>query len=293
MNGRTLAALAVAVVVGLIAVYFANIYFSGIQTRQEQAAVEQKLARIVVANQSLAFGDPITTQNVHFANWPADSVPQGAFTSLEDATKSRVALRPIVPGEPVLASKVSGADGRATLSANLPNGKVAYTIPISAVTGVGGFVRPGDIVDVLLTRSIQSGVGEAAKISSVILQSVPVLGIDQVADDNATKPAVGKTATLELFPQDAQKLAVAMEMGSISLALRNVADQQPGFQRPVVSRELGGASLGMVQRAAAPVRRASSRIPNAPAMTPSFHAGPSMTVIRGVNPTVYEVRRGY
>ena len=153
MGGRNLIFLGVAIGVALIAVILANSYFSGVEERQERIAEEQQLARIVVATQPLEFGQPLTPQNIRLQNFPAGSVPQGAFRSMEDALRdNRVALRPIVPGEPVLADKVSGTDGRAVLAANLAPGMRAVSIPVSATTGVSGFVRPGDIVDVLLTR---------------------------------------------------------------------------------------------------------------------------------------------
>src|SRR5690606_23696349 len=145
----------------------------------------------------------------------------------------------IVVGEPVLASKVSGTGGRAVLSANLPTGKVAFTIPINAVSGVGGFVRPGDIVDVLLTRPIP-GDGNSGndKLTDVILKAIPVLGIDLVADERNTQPVEGSTATLEVDTLGAQKLALSIQLGSLSLALRNVADQADGPNATVVPRNL-------------------------------------------------------
>lgn len=301
MNSRNIIIAAVAVLVGLIAVYLGNAYFSGVAERNEQIAEKAKMSRIVVAMQDMSFGTQVSPQNVRLANWPADSVPQGAFTSVEEATKNRVALRPIVIGEPILASKVSG-DGRATLSANLPAGMLAFTVAISADSGVGGYVRPGDIVDVLLTRQIP-GEGSQGydKMTDVVLQAVPVLGIDLISDDKQTTPAVGKTATLQVTTMQAQKLALATKIGQLDLALRNVADQVQGGVRTVIPRDLTASSYFIRARntaapaAAAPAARAmmgaAARIPTgvfAPART-----GPSMTVVRGINPTQYEVRRGF
>ena len=257
------------------------------------------MARIVVATQGLAFGAPLSSQNVRLVNWPANSVPEGAFTSMEEATKARVALRPIVPGEPVLASKVSGANGRATLSANLPVGLLAYSIPISDVAGVAGFVRPGDIVDVLLTRKIPGiGASDSDKMSDVVLAAVPVLGIDQVSDESNTTPAVGKTATLQVDTMGAQKLALSSQLGVMSLALRNVGDQVQGYNRTVTSRELsqsrlaiggrsGGGGVSLPRYAAAP-------LPGVPGLNiVPRPTGPSMTIVRGVKTTEEGLLRGY
>lgn len=300
MQGRNLILLGAAVLIGLVAVFLANSYFSGVEQQQERFAEEQQLSRIVVASQDVSFGTPLNAQNLRLANWPSASVPTGAFTSLAAATRGgRVALRPIVVGEPVLASKVSGADGRAVLSANLPVGKLAYSIPISDVAGVGGFVRPGDKVDVLLTRKIP---GEGAdnstdKMTDVIITGVPVLGIDQVADEKNTKATVGKTATLEVDTLGAQKLALATQLGSLSLALRNVADLAAGPASTVLPRNLTTGNYYIAERRSAPAqvamsapqRSAGVSIPSGPARP----SGPTMTVYRGAQPSEYEVKRGW
>ena len=298
MQSRNLILLGAAVLLGLIAVFLANTYFSGVEIRQQRAAEEQKLARIVVAGQDLAFGAPLSAQNLRLANWPAASVPAGAFTSLEAATRNgRVALRPIVVGEPVLASKVSGVDGRAVLSANLPVGKVAFSVPITDVSGVGGFVRPGDVVDVLLTRPIPgSGSSANDKMTDVVLEAVPVLGIDQVSDENQTKPATAKTATLEVDSYGAQKLALSVQLGAISLALRNVADQTVGPRSTVVPRHLSATNYVInTRQAASPVTQRAAVTPGpllAAASLPPRPLGPSMVVVRGMESTQYEVLRG-
>jgi pilus assembly protein CpaB len=298
MQARNLILLGLAVFVGLIAVFLANSYFSGVEQRQQQAAEQQRLSRIVVASQDLAFGTPLSEQNLRMANWPANSVPVGAFTSLPAAMKdNRVALRPIVVGEPVLASKVSGADGRATLSANLPLGKVAFAIPVSDVTGVGGFVRPGDRVDVLLTRQIPGGNSQANdKMTDVVLEAVPVLGIDQVSDEAQTKPATAKTATLEVDTLGAQKLALAVQLGQLSLALRNVADPVAGPQMTVVPKHLTNGNYFVRPQSPAPqLAAAPPRLPRAPSgmLGPVRPKGPTMVVYRGSQSSEYEVQRGW
>ena len=304
MQYRNLIVIGVAIFLGLIAILVANSFFSGVEERQERIAEQNKLARIVVASQELAFGSPLSNQNVRLVNWPANSVPAGAFTSLDQVTKeNRVALRPLVVGEPVLASKVSGSDGRAVLSANLPDGALAYAVQINDVLGVGGFVRPGDSVDVLLTRQIPGeGATAADKMTEVIMEAVPVLGIDQVSDENKTEPASAKTATLQVDTFGAQKLALSRELGTLSLALRNVASQSVGARQPVIARMLSGSRLYI------PAKRQQSQMSAAPALAmvrlrppvaigimpraPGF-SGTSMTVVRGVTPTDYEVRRGF
>ena len=304
MTQRNILIVGVAVFLGLIAVYLVNAFFSGVETKQAKLAEESRMARIVVASQDMAFGAPLSVQNVRLTNWPANSVPVGAFTTIEEATKARVALRPIVPGEPVLASKVSGVNGRATLSANLPLGQVAVSIPINDVAGVSGFIRPGDVVDVLLTRKIPGdGAKDYDKMVDVILEKVPVLGIDQVSDENKTEPALGKTATVQVDTYGAQKLALALQVGTMSLALRNVADVPQGFHQTVtrrdithsnifVSPERARSSFAEAGTSASPMRAVLGTLSAPPGLAPR-PMGPSMTIVRGTKASQEELLRGF
>ena len=304
MRGRNLIILGVAIFVGLIAVFLANSYFSGVQEREARKAEELQMARIVVATQDMPFGQRITDTNTRLVNWPASSVPAGAFTSIQEASANgRVALRPLSVGEPILASKVSGTDGRAVLSANLPEDARAVAIPVGSVAGVGGFVRPGDVVDVLLTRKIPGeGQGGDNKMTTVVLENVLVLATDLVADDKATQPAVSKTATLQTDLFGAQKLALAREVGTFTLALRNVQNQEVGATETVVTSDLGGGGLrtyaprprnadsgGSRAAPAQPVINLASSPAAAPA--PSRPRGPTMSVVRGTDSQSYSVER--
>ena len=303
MKSRNLLVLAGALLIGLVAVLIVNGVFSGVEQRQRQIAEQNRMVRIVVASQALAFGTPLSSQNVRLVNWPASSQPDGAFTSLEEATKTRVALRPIVAGEPILASKVSGANGRATLSANLPVGQLAFAVPISEITSAGGFIRPGDVVDVLVTRKIPGdGASDSDKMTDVVLESVPVLGIDQVSDENKTDPAIGKSATLQVDTNGAQKLALAQQLGVLTLALRNVADPTVGSRSTVTGRDITSSRLfiGERRQGPAPVRTAPALAPYLPplraptsAAPPPALVGPTMTVVRGTKTSEEGVYHGY
>jgi pilus assembly protein CpaB len=310
MGNRNVIFIVVAIGIALVAVLLTNSYFSGVEQRQQQVAQEQQLARIVVATQPLEFGQPLTTENLRLQNFPANSVPQGAFRSIEQVLQGgRVALRPIVPGEPVLADKVSGAGGRAVLAANLKEGMRAVSIPISATTAVSGFVRPGDTVDVMLTRQIPGdGATNQDMMTDVILERVKVLAIDQVANEQATEPGVGKTATVEVDLYDAQKLTLAERLGTLSLALRNVENAQPAALTVVTARDLGNSGLVRPIRARPqPTQSAgmfAPRIPDFPtanlnlpvaqaaaSTAPARPSGPTMTIYRGVDSTEETVRR--
>lgn len=313
MQGRNWLVAAIAIVVGLIAVILANAWFSGIEERRESTAEAQKLVNIVVATQPLEFGTRLIPQNIRLQPWPQASLPEGHFTTIADALKdNRVALRPIVPGEPILASKVSGKDGRATLAALLPEGMRAVSVPVTAVNGVAGFVLPGTMVDVLLTRKIE---GEGAQRedlrSDVFLQNVEVLAVDQQAENKEGKPKVSKTATLAVTLYDAQRLAIATKIGTLSLALRKIeaadgpadgtAQTAGDFATTVTKRNLGGPRLYIpkkVERQApsysAPALAAAPAMPKIKGSVTAptgFGGGGTMTVFRGAEPTTYPVGR--
>ena len=294
MQSRNIVAIATAAVLGLFAVYLGNAYFSGYEKQQARIIAAQRQVSIVVATQDVPFGAALNSHNLRLASWPAASVPAGAFSSIDQAARgNRVAVLPIATGEPVLASKLSGSDGRATLSSSLPTGKLAYAIPINDVSGVGGFVRPGDVVDVLLTYPIPGDhTGTADKMTDVVVEAAPVLGIDQVFDKSEIKPAVPKTATLEVDTVGAQRLALSVQLGTLSLALRNVADQQRGTHQSVTGRSL---SAGEIAAAAAPRPLGASSVHRSVAVRRAPHspAAPRATVavVRGSALSQYEVQR--
>jgi pilus assembly protein CpaB len=317
MQGRNLLIAAVAVILGLVAVVVANAWFSGKEDQQDRAIVDTRTTQIVVATQPFEFGTKLTQQNIKLQDWPNASIPQGAFRTLAEALReNRVALRPIVPGEPILADKVSGKDGRATLAALLPEGMRATSVPVDAVRGVAGFILPGTMVDVLLTRNIpgEGTISEDIR-SDVLLTNVQVLAIDQVASDRTDKPKVSRTATLAVTLYDAQRLALATKMGTLSLVLRKVetaagSGTDDGTAAPemaattVTGRQIGGPRLYVVRRrggdgggggggGSAPAPRAPTFAapPAGAAVMPAAPSGPTMTVFRGAEPTVYPVGR--
>lgn len=297
MQNRNILIVIGAIVIAAFAVIIANAYLTGVEQSVVERSEAQAVTPIVVATQSLDFGDALTPENVRLQSFPARSVPQGAFRTIRDAlADNRVALRPIVPGEPVLADKVSGASGRAVLAAVLPEGMRAVAIPMTNVTGVAGFVRPGDTVDVLLTRKIPGNGAEATDLmSDVILERVKVLAIDQVASEAETAPKVGNTAVLEVDPLQAQQLAIATKIGTLSMALRNIESQEAVQGRTVTNRDVGNSRLYIRERP----QRTAANTQYTPAVAqpgvqtarpaPAVPSGPSMTIYRGVEGQAYPI----
>lgn len=296
MNRNGAIAIGVAVLIGLVGVYLLNVVLSGLESRSEADARAGRLTNVVVAAQPIPFGGEITGLNTRIVGWPESSLPKGTFKSF-DQLKNRVALQAIVPGEPLLASRVSGSDGRATLSVNLQPGKLAVAVQINDVTGVAGFVRPGDMVDVMLTRQIPGdNVRSDDKMTDVVMQAVRVLAIDQVADPGKTDPAVAKSATLEVDQLGAQKLALARELGSLSLALRRIGAPPEGQPATITPRDISPNGFGLrAVPAAAPARPAPApaRAPVQAAAPAPRPQGPVMTIYRKAKPTDYEVNNAF
>jgi pilus assembly protein CpaB len=226
MRARSLLTLLIGILLAGVAVYFVDQRLNEREHIQVVAAEPpMPLAMVVVASRDLARGDLLRADALREIPWPADSVPEDAFHSVKevigDGTEERRARRSMVVGEPVLAAKVSGFGGRDTLGETLSPGKRAVSIRVNDVSGVAGFLLPGDRVDILLTRRLEDD-GKKNPVTDVILQNVVVLAIDQLSDEQREKPQVARTATVEVDPAEAQKLALAMQVGNLSLALRNV-----------------------------------------------------------------------
>ena len=234
MNRQTMIALAVAVVLGLFAVFIANSYISG----REQKADLTGTTKVAVAAVPLAYGTDITPDKIKFVDYPKASLPPGAFMTqaqLLPEGKKRFALMTISINEPVLASKISGEGQGASIAALLPEGMRAATVRINDVSGVAGFIQPNDSVDVLITRTPPGG---NQQFTDVLLQNVRVIAIDQEAKNSDGTPKLARTATFEVSPIDAQKLALAQEAGNLSLVLRKPGEANNPVVETVSNNDL-------------------------------------------------------
>lgn len=230
MRARSLLPLFVGLGLAGAAVYIVDQQLTQQQRSGEVVAAEPAivLAKLVVAGRDLARGDRIRAEFLKEVEWPAQSIPKDAFRSIAelvgDGGEERRARRAMVAGEPVLTAKVSGFGGRDTIGETLETDKRAVSIRVNDVSGVSGFILPGDRVDVLLTRQLDSRNDLA---TDIILQNVVVLAMDQLTDEQREKPQLARTATVAVTPNQAQKLALAMEVGTLSLALRNITAVEP------------------------------------------------------------------
>lgn len=216
------------VVLAVVAVLVIRAYV-GAALRGNQEP-DTAFTRIAVAARDLPGGTVLSPSEIRFVRWPKESIPAGAFGDVETIFKGaktareRVSLVTMVAGEPLLRSKISGLGARPILSSLVADGMRAVSIKIDDVSGVSGFILPGDRVDVILTR--HTGSNNNDLVTDLILQNIKVLGIDQLASTESDKPVVGRTATVEVTPEQAGKLVLAQQAGTLSLALRNATADQ-------------------------------------------------------------------
>lgn len=208
-----------------------------------------QLGTIVVAARALSPGTELTRASLREIPWPSQDVLQGSFTTvdslLQGEAKRRV-VSPLIANEPVLARKITGPGQRATLAAAIEPGFKALAVRVDDVVGVAGFIMPGDHVDVLLSRRLK----ENEAFSDVVAQDVKVLGIDQTADDDAAKPKVARSVTLEVGTEDAQRLVVAQSVGALTLMLRPAGAARVEPARRVTASDLSNASHGQASASA-------------------------------------------
>jgi pilus assembly protein CpaB len=240
VRSSTIIMIAFAVVFGLLAVFVAQSWLNNQAALRMKSLEAQKrpiaTRTIVVAAKPLRFGMELSRQTLREIPWPDDALPPGSFSSIADLLSEgrRVVLTAIEQNEPILAPKITGPGQRATLSAVIRDGFRAVTVRVNDVEGVGGFVLPGDRVDVMLTRQIDKGNAT----SDVVLQNTRVLAIDQLADERTDKPAVVKAVTLEVDTVGAQKLSLAASIGTLSLMLRKAGEAGPAYTRRVTISDL-------------------------------------------------------
>jgi len=207
---------------------------------------------ILVARRDINIGQAVQAGDVDWAAWPTESASPLYMRKSDRADAiaqlvGAIARVPIASGEPVRESKLIKANGSGFMAAILPSGMRAVSTEISPETGAGGFILPNDRVDVLLTRrdkETERLTGIESVVAETLLTDVRVLAIDQnVEEKNGQRVVVGKTATLELLPRQAEMLGIGRMQGTLSLALRSIVDSD---QRPADTPLAGVAASNRV-----------------------------------------------
>ena len=277
MKTKGLVFLFVAMLAGLAAVVLG--------TRWLQSKANPAENRIAVAAVELQLGGRITPDSVRMVEWPSGSVPNGAFNDLAKLD-GRVAITGIQPGEPILESRLAPDGTKGGLSAVVPEGKRAITVRVNDVVGVAGFALPGNYVDILVNTE-NTGANrnsEDQMISKIVLERILVLAIAQEANRDETKPKVVNAVTLEVTPEQAERLDLARSVGNLSLVLRNQVDSNPTETAGITKAMLLRTSVEVPPTPAAPVKAAAPRrVAAKPRPAPEPRASVCVEVIRVVN----------
>ncbi len=208
------------------AVYFASLRFQTLETRlaELRARPQVELVDVAVALKNLRYGDILTPDAVAMTPWPKAALPPNAFTTVEalfgtPGAAPRSILRTMDPGEAILTTKVTEFGEPAGIAQRLAEGKRAYTIRVDVTSGVSGFLRVDDRVDVFW-----SGNDSGRPLTKLLLESMPLIAIDQQADEERGRATVARTVTLEVDPPQVALLAQAAATGRLSLSLRGTRD---------------------------------------------------------------------
>jgi len=249
MRMITIVSLGASAVLGLGALFVAKAVLPNVASAKPGAVSASAGVPIVIAAKDIKYGDKLDAGMLTLARVPAEVAPQGAFATVQqvlaqDHGGAPVALQPIAAHEALLPTKLSGPGARLSVAAEIAEGMRAYTIKVTDVTGAGGHALPGDHVDVVLMRDITPTGPNRTYVSDVVIQNTRVLGIDLNADLAANKPTEPRNATLEVSVEDAQKLAIASTLGTLSLALRRTGEAEPEMVRTMATRAFlaGGAA---------------------------------------------------
>ncbi len=296
-NTRALVMSAVALVLALVAVVVAA------QWINDQGAAGNK--KVAVALVDIPMGARITPEMLNLIEWPGNAMPPGAITDIKQLD-NRVSRSAIEHGEPIMESKLAPAGTTGGLSAVVAQGKRAMTVRVNDVVGVAGFALPGNFVDILVNTQEEArgdfGNDRAREqaISKIVLERILVLAVAQESNRDDTKPKVVNAVTLELTPDQVEKLDLARSVGTLSLVLRNQIDPKTadtagatkdtlldpdgaraallGRNRPQPQQSVAKATAAAPTQAPAP----------APAPRPATPHGDKVEVIKGLDRSIQQ-----
>ena len=191
----------------------------------------------MVAANDMDLGQPLSNEQLRMVSWPSGSLPPGTFDDPK-ALQGRVVRASLQKGEPILENKLAPIGTKGGLSAVIAEGKRAITVRVNDVVGVAGFALPGNLVDVIVNTNedAKSASNNNNSISKIVLEKILVLAVAQQVSRDDTQPKVVNAVTLEVSPDQAEKLDVARSVGTLSLVLRNQVD--------VAATATGGATKG-------------------------------------------------
>lgn len=230
------------------AVYLAQGYINGYQQELERARAEGGASiptvDVYVVNRQMAYGEPLNPNDIRLVPFPVQAVPQGAFTREnpvygENDNQPRVVIRALEADEALLQVKVTEPGQAAGITSRLKKGMRAFALRVDVASGVSGFLRPGDRVDVYWTGRAANG-----DVTKLIETGVELVAIDQIADEDLTGSTIARTVTVQATPQQVASLAQAQSTGRLSLSLLGIQDDSVADAIEVNQNSL----LGIVQQ---------------------------------------------
>lgn len=261
---------------GLLAVIFGARWLAG----QASMATQP----VVVATRDLELGSVIDASMLQTVNWPSGSIPAGALGEVKEVD-ARVLRTGVMRGEAVLESKLAPIGTKGGLSAVIGDGKRAITVKVNEVIGVAGFALPGNYVDVLVNIRDDRD----KPISKIVLEHILVLAVAQEAGRDETKPKVVSAVTVEVTPEQAERLDLARSVGSLSLALRNQVDKNPVQTAGIRQDDLLRVALVQPVKEAKPSPK-PAKAPRKAAPRPAKPDGVAVEVIRGLQKSTVEMQ---
>ena len=246
---------------------FAAREFLSVKSASASKDQQSVLVNVIVAGKDIPFGKVIEAHMLTTIAWPRGAVPQGVFTDYtmlipDTGQQPRRAKRALSQGELLLMSKVSDFGEKVTIVQTLGANTRAVAIKVDATTAVGGFVTPGDTVDIVLTQGRNAGLRAVT-----IMQNIRVIGVDQDSNEQSDTPEIARTVTVEVTPEQGQKLALAQSAGRLSLTLRTLDN--------AIDVPLDSIRLSDLMRDKSPV--------------PDEKKRPTVTVRRGIKVEIVEI----
>ncbi|MEH2534112.1 pilus assembly protein CpaB [Bradyrhizobium sp. AZCC 1588] len=254
MNIARVVVLTIALSAGGVAAYLAR----GTEEQSRPAAepvAQLPTVEILVAKSDIGLGQPVKPEDLQWQAWPAATAGSNLINRASKAEAineiaGSIARSPFFAGEPIREQKLVKANGSGFMAAILPTGLRALSTEISPETGAGGFILPNDRVDVILSKREKNPDSKGPDVvqSEIILSNIRVLAIDQAPKEKeGSNSLVGRTATLELKPEQAETLARARQSGTLSLALRSITDVNAAEGRSEEQAQQRSQSVNVVR----------------------------------------------
>lgn len=289
-NVRAIVIIVIALTIAVAAVLFAQ------QWLKEQQGLATR--EVVVAKSNIDIGSRLNPELLATVNWPAGSVPEGAYLKenmgelLKDteSQQPRVVKTSLQRGEPILVSKLAPSGEKAGLTAVIPQGKRAMTVSVNEIVGVAGFTLPGSYVDIIVNTTDEQQQGK--QLSRIVLEHILVLAVAQQKSRDETEPKRVSSVTLEVTPEEAEKIDLARSIGSLTLVLRSQVDKDLVVTKGATKQALLKFTPSEVKPATtteAPKVVEKKVIVRVPAR-PKAKRGEEVEIIKGIDKSAQEFR---